>query len=358
MNVIDRYIAREVVKFFGLVLVLVLGIFVAVDYLGTMDEFIESRISLLRALIYVLLKLPFVVTQFIPVALLLAVLIVFGLMSKNNEIIIVRSSGISIYRLLRPIIVIGSLFSFLLVFLSEFLVPASMMKSNEIKYYEIRKEQKAIYKQENIWIKGNRQITHIKYFNPGEKTIYGISCHYFDAQFRLVRRLDAERGRYQAGLWHLENVMEQVSAAPGEGYKTRVLKKMTLVLDLEPADLQKVIKKSEEMNFRELWAYIRKIEKEGYDATVYKVDLYGKTAFPFVCIIMCLIGTSLTARGKIDKGLPVSIAYGIGIAFSYWVFYSFCLSLGYGELLPPFVAAWAANLIYLCLGAIYLIGAE
>ena len=63
-------------------------------------------------------------------------------------------------------------------------------------------------------------------------------------------------------------------------------------------------------------------------------------------------------RGKMKEGLPVSIAYGIGIAFLYWIFYSFCVSLGYGEMLPPIIAAWTANFIFLAFAVFILLNAE
>jgi len=100
------------------------------------------------------------------------------------------------------------------------------------------------------------------------------------------------------------------------------------------------------------------VEFEGYDATTYRVDLYAKSAYPFIGIIMGLIGVGLTARRQLTKGLPVSISLGIGIAFLYWVFQSLCLSFGYGEILPPAVAAWTANIVFLCGGGLLLLNAE
>jgi lipopolysaccharide export system permease protein len=128
--------------------------------------------------------------------------------------------------------------------------------------------------------------------------------------------------------------------------------------DFLPEDLNRVAKKSEEMTFKELSEYIKRVEAEGYDATNYRVDLYAKIAFPFICIIMCMVGTGIGARGKIKESMPVVIAFGIGMAFLYWIFYSFCLSLGYGEMLPPGIAAWTANLAFFCFGAVTLLNAE
>jgi lipopolysaccharide export system permease protein len=125
-----------------------------------------------------------------------------------------------------------------------------------------------------------------------------------------------------------------------------------------PEDIKRVVKKSEEMNILELLEYIKNIENEGYDASAYKVDMYTKLAFPFVCFVMCLVGTGVGGRGKIRESLAVSICFGIGIAFFFWIFYSFCLSLGYGEMLPPFVAAWSANFVFLCFGLFAILNAE
>jgi lipopolysaccharide export system permease protein len=107
--------------------------------------------------------------------------------------------------------------------------------------------------------------------------------------------------------------------------------------------------KSEERNFVELRACIGNVEKEGYDATNYRVDLHAKLAFPVVCLILSFLaaGYGIRRRGRGSHGLSMGIAYGIGVAFLYTFFYNFCLSLGYGGILPPIVAAWIANFIFI-----------
>jgi lipopolysaccharide export system permease protein len=92
--------------------------------------------------------------------------------------------------------------------------------------------------------------------------------------------------------------------------------------------------------------------------THYRVDLHAKIAFPFVCVIMTLIGAGLAARGKIRDGLAISVTYGIGIAFVYWIVFSFCMSLGYAGMLPPLIAAWGVNFISIGLAGYLLINAD
>lgn len=358
MNLINRYIIFEIVKFFLLTLIAVLCIFIAIDYLGTMDEFIDSHVSLLHTFQFVLFKIPFITTQAMPVMLLMAILIAFGLMSKNNELIILNASGISIYALVRPVLMISAAAALLLFYLAEHVVPLTMQQSNDIKRNEIRKTANVAVKAENIWIKGQRQITHIKYFDPSTQIIFGLTRYFFDAQFRLIRRIDARTAEYQTSQWILHDCMNQNLNVADDTYAISLHETLAENLELEPEDFSQIAHKSEEMNFRQLLDYIHKVEAEGYAATVYRVDLNAKCAYPFVCVIMALMGIGLTARKRLDKGLPVSISYGIGIGFLYWVFHSFCISLGYGGILPPMAAAWAANLVFFCGGLLLIMNAE
>jgi lipopolysaccharide export system permease protein len=358
MSIIYKYITIQILKYFGIVLVFVVGIYIAVDFFDRVDNFLEAGIPFSKMMLFFALRIPFIVAQIIPICILMAVLIVFSLMARGNEIVALNSCGIRIYYLLKPVLTMGCISGVLLFILSDVVVPITMAKSNQIWLKEVRKESTIITKEKNIWIKGNRSITHVKYFNPKNKTINGITFYNFDGNFRMIRRIDAQKGDFSNGEWMLYEVMEQVLDTKREKYNITFHKNKTEKLNLLPENLITVAKKSEEMTFGELFAYIKKIEAEGYDATIYKVDLYAKIAFPFICIIMCMVGTGLAARGTVKEGMPVVIAYGIGTAFIYWIFYSFCLSLGYGEMLPPAIAAWTANLAFFSFGALTLLNAE
>jgi lipopolysaccharide export system permease protein len=119
-----------------------------------------------------------------------------------------------------------------------------------------------------------------------------------------------------------------------------------------------VFKKSEEMNIAELYTYIQEVEFEGYDATAFRVDFHARFAYPVLAIIVCLIGTGIAVKRKGREGPSASIAFGIAMVFLYWIFNSFCLSLGSGGLLPPIISAWISNIIFSCYGVLNLINAE
>ncbi len=358
MSIIYKYLTKEIFKYLFLVLATVISIYIAVDFFEKIDDFMEAGLALSMAVSFFLLKTPFIVAQIIPVGIFLAVIIVFSLMSKNNELVALKSSGVSIYYLFKPVLITGILMSVFLFFLSEMIVPITMNQANRIWTCEVKKKSVAISKEKNIWIKGHRLITHIKYYHPADKTVFGIILNYFGKDFRLIRRVDAKRGIYKQGEWLLYELMEQRLDEKTGNYLTKYHKELKEPLNLLPEDLKRIVKKSEEMSFTELLSYIRNVEREGYDATNYRVDLYAKTSFPFVCIILCIMGTGIAGKGDKKEGMAAGIAYGIGTLFLYWVFNSFCLSLGYGEMLPPIIAAWTANSVFLCFSIYTILNAE
>jgi lipopolysaccharide export system permease protein len=358
MTILDKYLTREMFRYFFMVLILVVAIYLAVDFFEKIDDFMKEGLPFSRVIDFFLYTLPSILSLMIPVGVLLSALISLGMMNKHNELTAIRSCGISIYSLMKPILVLGFLFSFMLFFLSEAIVPVTMTRANRIWLTEVRKEQGVFTRENNIWMKTPNGILHVRHYNPAEKTMYKVTLNTFDEQFKLIRRIDAERGVFTNGQWLFTNILQQTLDDTGFSYNIEFHDSMPVDLDIYPERFQMVVKKTSEMDIMELLDSIHAIEDEGYSATRYWVDFHAKIAFPFVCVILVLTGVSIACKNRLKDGLPLGIAYGIGIAFSYWVVNSFCISLGYGEMLPPVIAAWATNAVFLCFGIIMLMHTE
>ncbi len=107
MTILDKYLAREIFRYFFMVLILVVAIYLAVDFFEKIDNFMEAELPFSRTIDFFLHTIPFVLSQIIPVGVLLSVLICFGMMNKHNELTALRSCGISIYSLIKPILILG-----------------------------------------------------------------------------------------------------------------------------------------------------------------------------------------------------------------------------------------------------------
>jgi lipopolysaccharide export system permease protein len=277
-------------------------------------------------------------------------------MARNNEIVALRSCGVSTYSLVAPLLVGGFAFSVLLFFFSEVVVPITMFKANHIWNVEVKKRI-ASFREKNVWIKGHRSIYHIDYFNPVDETISGVSLSFFNREFNLIKRVDAKTGIYKDGEWILKDCFEQIRLENGT-YEMTFPETLKLKIDLSPESLKSIVKKSDEMSFKELAEYIRKIEAEGYDPTPYVVDRQAKVAFPFVCLVMTMVACAIALHKKKGEGLAMGIAFGIGSAFLYWIVYSFCLSMGHNGSITPLLAAWLTNALFVAFSSLMLVHVE
>ena len=358
MTILDKYLAKEILKCLVIVLAVVLGLFVIVEFFNKADNFMEAGLSISRLIRYLQLRIPQIIVQITPIGILLAILVALGLMNKNNEIIALKSGGGSVYFLLRAVLVIAVLVGIVLFFVSEIVVPITISKANRIWLTEVKQKPVLATRQKNIWLKGNRSIYFIKYFNPQNQSMSGVTLNYFDEKFTLSRRVDANSALFKKDKWTFYEIMEQKFNVETNTYDVQFYPKRIEKVDILPEDLKRVFKQSEEMNIAELFSYIREVESEGYDATAFRVDLHARFALPLLTVIVCIIGIGIAVKRKGREGPSVSIALGALMVFIYWVLHSFCLSLGYGGLLPPFIAAWISNIIFSCYAVFVLINAE
>jgi len=358
MTVIHRYISLLFFKYFGIVLGVVIVIYLSIDFFGRIDKFLEAELALSLIVAFFLYKIPLIVSQIIPIAVLLGVLAAFGLMVKNNEILALKSGGISLHYLLLPIAVIGICLTIFLFIFSEVVVPISVVKANRIEEMTSRAKM-TTSKGKNIWIRGNQSITHISYYNPVDQKISGISIANFNKEFSLTSRINAKTGKYIDGDWvFFDCLLQQHLNSSDEEQQVTFYDEKIYPIDLLPSDLLRVARESEELPFLDLYKYIQKVESQGYDAAKYRVDFYAKTAFPFICLNLSMLGAGLALRNSIKEGMAVSFSYGILTIFIYWSFYSFCLSIGYGNVLPPMLAAWSANIIFFCVAGLAVYNLE
>lgn len=358
MTIVARYIRREIFKYFTMVLATVVVIYLVVDFIEKIDNFLEAGVDMGTAAKYFLFKLPLILMQIIPVGTLLAVLIVLGLMARNNELIALRAGGVGLFVLVRPVAFFGVLSSLAVILLAEGVTPFTNSVVNQIWLERHTIGRTADTGQNDIWLQLRHSIVHLKYYRPDSRTGLGLTLYRFDGAFKLTERIQADRVAYTDNGWKLrQGIRQKLDPATGQ-FEVTFFAAENEKLEIFPADLKNVAPRAEEMSFLQLYRYINRVKSEGYQVLTYLVDWHAKIALPFACLIMALLGASLTFSGRLKEGLPLSIALGIGIAFVYYIAFSFCVSLGYVGLLPPLVAVWVVNWIWLCLAGLLLLNAD
>lgn len=358
MRKLDRYVMAKFVKTFGFSIIAFSLIFILVDMVENVDDFLDENVPLHIVGLYYVYFLPMIFSLMVPVAFLLSSLFVVGKMSNTNELTVIKCSGVSLYRFMAPFLAFGLLASTGMLFFDGFAVP----EFNSLRVHIEREYMKKGVNQQNrynLYFQDfNNSIVSLEYYEEGTATARRVSIQEFDPRnpTQLVQRWDAETMRWSAASerWTLLRGYHRrfaPGAATGSeavaGFDSLAMRPLLIT----PEIIEKMQRKPEEMQLAEFRDYIDRQRKAGSDIARLSVDYYGKIAFPFSSLIVIFFGVPF-ASVKRRSGLSVQFGVSLLICFVYLVFQKLIQVFGYNGDISPLVAAWLPNVLFLLTGAI------
>lgn len=346
MKILTRYILFLYVRVMGLCIGAFCAIYLIIEFLEKIGKFAGAHAHTQNILLYFVYKIPEILIQVMPLGVLLSTLLTLGILSRNNEVTAMRSSGMSLRFVTAPILCAAFAASILSLLLNEFVFPSAYQKMRYIEQVEINKKNYAtFFRRDNIWYRQNNLIMRARLFDPATDTFKGITIWENDGRMQPQRRIDAAEGKRSGKIWTLSDVTVR-EFSNGEVIKTAGERSRPAALGLKEDDLKIVSKYAEDMGFLELKRYCKKLEKSGYDAKRYLADMHGKISYPFASFIMAFLGIPFALAGSRSSGTALGIAQSLGIGFSYFIVNAVVLSFGHNGVLPPIVSAWAANVVF------------
>lgn len=358
MRILDRYLVKSFAGALLYCLAVFFILFVIIDLFNNLDDFMKQEISPEVVLTYYGYFLPTILVQIVPIACMVAVLFVIGNLSRHNEIIALKASGISAFRILVPYFFMGALISFGVLMVNEVIVPRSALTSASIMEGLIKKGKSDMDKRalDKVTIYGrDDRMIYAREFELSTNTLHDVIIFENNIRESFQTQIKAKKARYHDGRWTFYGVIQCRINRRGEVVGNPVFtEEMIFPLNQVPADFIHQSSDLSFMNSRELKDHIEHLQ--GASKKLVKklsVDLHYKIAFPFVSFIVILIGAPLamkTGRGGTVMGIGTSFA----VILLYYGIASTCLALGKGEYLPPVFAAWFGNLFFAVIG-LYLI---
>ncbi|MCU0287195.1 MAG: LptF/LptG family permease [Acidobacteria bacterium] len=353
LNILDLYVIRRLLITFVFIFFSMTLVFYIVTIMELVDNVIENQVAFYYLLQYIYYYTPEIIKFVLPVSILTAVLLTFSVMSKNNEIVAVQVSGISLYRLALPAIVIGILLSIGYFYIQEGIAPNANRKA--LKTMDIIRKQVSPEEQEfhKNWVMGsNNEFYFYDYYNLKLNKYAQFNVINLDNTFTIKKRITATFARWKSPT---ELILENGYERDFENNRPLSLKefrrKQVTIQGGESLFTSKV-KDYRYMNIEELKDYIGYLETNKSDTTKYKAQLHNKFAFPFASLVMVLIAIPFSfTMGK--KGTLYGIGFAIGISIIFWGAFGIFTALGSTGLLSPFLSAFAPLFIFSAL-SIYL----
>ncbi|HTR26360.1 MAG TPA: LptF/LptG family permease [Terriglobales bacterium] len=357
-TILDDYVLRDFLLYLGMIggaFIMLLLVFTLFELLG---DILRNSISVLTVGEYLLNVTPyFLYYPIAPMSMLLAVLVTFGLLQRSNEITAIKATGISLYRIIIPVIISSAMLAGVLFVSDQFYLPYTNKRQDELRNRIKGKPPQTYLRPDRKWIFGQHSdIYYYQLFDPDRDTFGGISVFQFDPHtLQITHRVSATRARWsgQMNRWVYEQGWDRsLKGAAIEDY--RKFDATTFPQFAEPpAYFKKEVKQSSEMNYDELRSYIHDLEQSGFDVVRLRVQLQKKIAYPLITLVMAILAIPFAlSAGK--RGALAGVATAIGIGVVYWTISGLFEAMGNLSQLPPTVAAWSPNLVFGFIGG-YLI---
>ncbi len=351
MKVLDRYVISEMA---GPFLIGVVGfvMVMTVDLLFTMaDLIINKGIPLWAVLKLMLFKLPSIMVLTFPVSTLFATVMALGRLSKDNEMAALRTSGVTLFRVAQPIILLGLLVSLVSFVTNERIVPYANFVSSRI-IREIIYKQPLPDVKENVFFKDpQNRYYYVHRVDTKNKTMENIMVYEATGE-RFPRVITAGKAVYNGAIWELQNGI--VHNYDDQGFlkyeSTFERMKLNVAESLMTYSDQKG---AQEMSSGELKNMIAVLQRGGSSVNEYQTELLMKYAIPLTCFVFALIGIPFSLpnpRSGRTWGMVVTIVF----MFTFYVFASVFRSLGKGGIISPVLAAFTPQLTFIIIGSILL----
>jgi LPS export ABC transporter permease LptG len=355
-NIIDRYVLREFLKVLALVILSTAALIMIVDYTEIANDVRANHIPMHVVLAYYRFLMFQVLNWTLPISVLVSTLVTFGMLSKNNEVVAIKSGGVSLYRVAMPVIAIAIVISVLAYFLLDFVLPYSNQKVDSL-HNRIKRGKEAATAaamQQKLWLvgKGRYLINFLSYDHTAKELTQVQIFELHPTEFRIVRRVYAQNVRWNGHAWVFTNGWVRSFLDNGESTYAPITTPLELSYRETPEDFQTEVRTPDQMTYAELRRYIDTIRRSGYSAEQLTVKLYTKTSWPVLSLVMALIALPFAFRiGKRGALYGVGIALVLGI--TYWMVFAIFTKFGEVGNLPPLLSAWSANILF-SIAAVYM----
>jgi LPS export ABC transporter permease LptG/LPS export ABC transporter permease LptF len=347
-KILDFYIGRGFILYFAYSVLACSALFVVLTLFELLDDIIRNQIPAIIVADYFFSLFPQILLLVVPMAVLLATLIHFGILEKSSEITAIKAGGWSLYRISIPVVMLAACVCAGLYLLQDYILPFANIRQDSLRSL-IKGRPAQTMKPQRKWIlgEGGRAFNY-DYFDASQDRFVDLDVFLIDLRSLEMReRIHAARAEIRpSGTWVLQDGWIR-EYSPDNGVFRRIAKAEFKFPEQASYFKREIFepRESSKLTYLELKNYITYLSKAGYNATELRVELYKKISFPLSGLVMALLGIPFSfSMGK--RGAFFGIGASVVIAIVYWGVLSVFEQMGAYGLLAPALAAWAPDVLF------------
>lgn len=355
MSRVDRYILSLFWVSFAAGLVIFVTLFMATDVMSNVLRYKSVDTGVFLS--YYGYFLPEIVHKMLPVASVVGLVLTVSTLNKGSELIALFAAGLSLFRISRWIFISLIIVGILDFVASDRLLPM-FTKQKNFTYYNFIEQKPSKFqtiKTDKIWYRSKNTIFNIKTLNAEGNLAQGLTLYFFDDAWNLKQLLTAESVVLEGSKWLLKNGTISVFSSDSSFPLNDQFEQKTIVMAEDAQDLRSTGQTSDLLSHSELSRYISKNKEAGLDTVKYEVDYFSKLSFALAGLVMSLLALPFCVGQARGGGMAKNAGIVLGLVVAYWIVYSSMQTMGNHGTLPPFLAAWGANIVMSALGVFFLL---
>jgi len=362
--ILDGYVMSSVLRNFILVLASLSTLFLIFTFFELIGDIIRYRTPLVTVGEYLLNLIPFILYNVTPLCSLVAVLITFGAYSRSSELTAMKATGMSLYRIIIPVLFLAALVSTSLFAFDEAYLPSANRKQEALRAVIKGKPAQTFLRPDRQWMSGQAsragepaRIFYYQFFDATQDTFANITVFEFKpGTFNMTRRIQAQSAHWDGAhnVWAFENGWQRTFSADTTASYQGFANQDFPEIHEQPSYFKKEARASQEMSYTDLRDYIADLRQSGFDTTRLRVQLNRKIAYPLMALVMAVLAIPFAlSAGK--RGNLAGMGAGIGLAIAYWVISLIFENLGNVNSLPAMMAAWSPDILFAMVGTYLLL---
>jgi LPS export ABC transporter permease LptG len=354
---VDAYVLNGFLFYFFVILTALVLLTEVFTFFELVSDMIKNQITMSTMLEYLFYLGPQLIYEETPISVVVATLICFGVMTKNNEVTAFKAAGVSVYRLAVPVLFAAAVVSSLLFVFDHYYIPDANRRQEALRSQIKNKPVQTYLRPDRQWVYGmGRRIYNYRYLDPREAIMSKVNVYEFSKHdFRVEHQISADRAQWrpEQRCWvfskGLSNKIDKFGNDTGALFEQASFPELVE----PPSWFVKEEKQYKEMNFQELARYIREVRASGLDTIRLQVQYHKKFAVPLFALIMALLSVPFAFIAG-SRGAMTGVGISFGITIAYFSVGTLFEQIGNLNQLPPAMAAWSPDILFVLCGLYFM----
>ncbi|MCK5528137.1 MAG: LptF/LptG family permease [Kiritimatiellae bacterium] len=360
MRIVTRHLLHEFLLNLFYCVAAFLTMFILIDIFAHISDLVSSGVVFSKLLLYYGSIILEALDSLLPAALLMSTLYTFWQLSRSNEVTAMRASGISIFQIMLPFILVGLFFSVTTLVIKETVTPKAVFWADAFKKNDFKPLDKVLYGNQAFVNSRDGRVWQITEFDLKKPNyLKGVKITTERPDGSSIYDINAVEGFYMDKQWWLTGVQVQnydknnnpigkLIPIKSDPDNIRQFSELTE----EAAVFSTGVKGWENFSARDIIRYMKyNPNMSDVNRASRTFDIHTRLAMPWGCLIVVILGIPTGVQGGRRNALT-GIIMAIGLFFSFYAFSQVGIFLGKREIVSPVVGAWLPNIVFFCFGTV------